>query len=94
MLPTALVVMMCATLAQHLGLSEAVVGVVARVAKCPKCMSFWCTALVLIYLGCDPLVAAGLSLLMAYASHWFGIALYALNYLYDRLWQKIDRQRR
>lgn len=90
MLLTALAVMMCATLAQHLGLSEAAAGVAARIARCPKCMSFWCTALALLALGCDPLATAGLSLLMAYASHWFGLALCALNILFDRTWQKTN----
>lgn len=87
--------MMSATLAQHLGLPEAVAGVVARVAKCPKCMSFWCSALILLLSECDPVIAVGLSLLMAYLSHWFGLVLYKLNDLYDTIWQRmITRQRR
>jgi hypothetical protein len=88
MLWIALIAMMAACLVQHLGLSQAIASVVSRVAKCPKCLAFWTTILVLLILGCNPFVALVLSLLMSYLSHFFGLVLMVLNKIYDRLWQR------
>lgn len=93
MVLTALAVMLAATLAQHLGLSEAVAGVLVKIAKCPKCMSFWCTLAVLLYAGCDVFTALGLSLITAYVSQWLGLVLYALNIMYNRIWERIHRRK-
>lgn len=87
-------VMMCATLAQHLGLPQAVADVVSRIAGCPMCCSFWSSLLVLVLIGCDTFIAVGLSLLMAYLSHWFGLVLMMFNGLYDGLWRRARRRRR
>lgn len=84
----ALMSMMAACLAQHLGLAEAVASVIHKVAKCPKCMTFWTTLAVLISLGCEPFTASALSILMSYLSHYFGLVLMVLNKVYDWLWQK------
>ena len=47
----ALISMVVGVLIQHLGLSEAVVGVVQKIAKCPKCCAFWLTLATLAYFG-------------------------------------------
>lgn len=47
----ALMVMIVAGLAHHLGLSEAIAMVVVKVAKCPKCLTFWTTFFILIAVG-------------------------------------------
>lgn len=83
--------MMLATLAHHLGLPEAIARVVLKVAKCPKCLSFWIALLVLVLVGCNVFVAIGLSLIAAYLSFWFGLLLGVLNRKYDDLWQKLQR---
>lgn len=87
----ALIAMMLATLAHHLGLPEAIARVVLKVAKCPKCLSFWIALLVLVLVGCNVFVAIGLSLIAAYLSFWFGLLLGVLNRKYDDLWQKLQR---
>lgn len=87
MMLIALIAMMLATLAQHLGLPEAVARVVLRVAKCPKCLSFWIALLVLVRSGCNVFAAVGLSLTVAYLSFWFGLLLGWLNRKYAKLWQ-------
>lgn len=94
MLLTALIVMSVTVLAQHLGLSDAVANVVSKILKCPKCLTFWTVLFVLIVIGCDPFLAMGLSVLMAYLSAWCGLLLYLLNQLYDWIWQRISRQDR
>lgn len=88
MLWIALIVMMAACLMQHLGLSQAIAAVVSKIAKCPKCLTFWTTALVLLMSGCDALIALVLSLLMSYLSHFFSLVLMVLNKIYDWLWQR------
>lgn len=84
----ALIVMMTAVMAQHLGLSDAVAKVVSKVLKCPRCLSFWTVLFVLVILGCDLIIAMGLSVLMAYLSIWIGLLLGKLNDLYDKLWRR------
>lgn len=91
MMSIALIAMMLATLAHHLGLPEAVARVGLKVAKCPKCLSFWIALLVLVLFGCNVFVAVGLSLVAAYLSFWFGLLLGVLNRKYDELWQKLQR---
>lgn len=91
MMLIALIAMMLATLAQHLGLPEAIARVVLKVAKCPKCLSFWIALFVLAILGCNIIVAIGLSLIVAYLSFWFGLLLGYLNRKYDELWQRIQK---
>jgi hypothetical protein len=80
--------MIGACLAQHLGLSQAIAGVVFKIAKCSKCLSFWCVFFVLVMSKCSLVMALLLSVLMAYLSHYFNIVLMFLNNLYDWLWQK------
>lgn len=87
----ALIAMMLATLAHHLGLPEAIARVVLKVAKCPKCLSFWLALFVLILFGCNAFVAIGLSLIAAYLSFWLGLLLGWLNRKYDELWQKLQK---
>ena len=88
MLLTALIAMLVATLAHHLGLSEAVAKVISKILKCPRCLTFWFVLFVLFACGCNILIAIGLSILMAYLSIWIGLPLGMLNDLYERLWQR------
>ena len=91
MMTIALIAMMLATLAHHLGLPEAIARVGLKVAKCPKCLSFWIALLVLVLVECNVFIAVGLSLIAAYLSFWFGLLLGVLNRKYDELWQKLQR---
>lgn len=87
----ALIVMIVAGLAHHLGLPEAIASVVAKVARCPKCLTFWATLIILLMVGSSLLIAVMLSVLMAYLSHYWGLVLMILNDLYDKLWQRINK---
>lgn len=89
----ALTAAFAALLAQHLGLAEELAGLVVKVAKCPKCTTFWITLAALVYSGCDVVAAVALSLLMAYLSFWTGFPLIGAQKLYDWLWQKINRKK-
>lgn len=94
MIMTALAVMVFATTAQHLGLTEAVAGVLSKIAECHMCCTFWCTLCVLLLCGADPIVSAGLSLMMAYLSHWFALFLELMNHFYERVWERIRRRKK
>lgn len=90
MMLIALIVMMLATLAHHLGLPETVARIGLKIAKCPKCLSFWFALLVLVLVRCNVFIAIGLSLIVAYLSFWFGLLLGWLNRKYDKLWQRLQ----
>lgn len=90
MVRIALIAMLVAVLAQHLGLSEAVARIILKVAKCPKCLTFWCVLGAEIAMQSNPLVAIGLSLMCAYLVSWVGLLLVYLYKLYDRLWQRLN----
>lgn len=90
---TAIAVMAGATLAQHLGLTDAIARVIRKIASCPMCCTFWTSIGVLtaIY-GATPAEAALLSILAAYMSHWFVIVLVLLQKIYDKLWRRTTKR--
>lgn len=79
-----------ATLAVHLGLTEAIAAVVMRIASCERCAAFWLTAAALWHAGADVITIAALSILAAYASHWVGIILIVLQHIYNKVWQRAN----
>lgn len=93
MLLVALIVTISAILAQHLGLSSAIVGVVTKVSRCPKCLSFWSVFVTLVILRAHIIVAIGLSLACAYLSNWLGLLLMFLANIYDDLWGRINQRK-
>lgn len=86
----ALLASLLASLAVHLGLPEAVVGVLRRAAVCAKCSAFWITLTVLLVVGCPPLASAGLALLGSYLSHWYSLVLLKLQQIYNAIWQRLN----
>lgn len=93
MFAIALITMFCATLAQHLGLGEAVMRVAIKVSRCPKCLSFWMVLFVLLLHNTKPLIAMGLSLICSYLSNWVGLILMKLAKIYEKIWQKVNKKR-
>lgn len=87
----ALIAMIVAVLAHHLGLSEAVASVVSKIARCPKCLTFWLVLLVLAVSGENTIVAITLSLFCAYVSNWIGLLLMWLNKAYSKVWETINK---
>lgn len=87
----AIVLMMVATTAVHLGLPQAISKVMVKVFGCHKCLSFWTTLVVLQIAGVPLSAALPLSFLSAYLSGWFAMVLVWINKLYERLWEKLNR---
>lgn len=93
MLWLALMAMAVACLAQHIGLPQAVASVLAKVARCSKCLTFWITLTVLLIANGRLIVAIMLAIVMAYVSHYFGFVIVLLQQLYDWLWERVNREK-
>lgn len=87
----AMLLMVVAAVATHLGLSQAIGSVVTKVCRCHKCLSFWLSLFGLAVAGCPAAVAVLLSILAAYASGWFALLLILMNNLFERLWQRLNK---
>lgn len=85
-------VMVGASLAQHLGLTEAVAKVIGKIASCPMCCTFWICIFVFTLVYKSPIHhSLLLSICTAYASHWFVIVLIILQKKYKELWQRLTK---
>jgi hypothetical protein len=93
MIAIAIAVMIGCTIAVHLNLPQAICGVVSKICKCHKCLSFWGTIVVLLLMGCNIIIAAMFAIAMAYLSNWFAMLLVWLNYKYEELWLKLNRKK-
>jgi hypothetical protein len=92
MVLTAIIAAFVGFFAQHLGIVQAVLSVVSRIGKCPKCTCFWVTLFVLVYVKCNILVAILLSILGSYMSIWLGLVFVWLNKKYNLLWQRLNKE--
>lgn len=92
MIWTALVAMVGAILGQHLGLFEAMSKVALKISKCPKCSTFWVCLSVLLFSGDSPIIAVSLSIVAAYMSYWVGLLLILINRLYNKIWERLQRE--
>ena len=93
MVGIAMLLMVIATTAVHLGLPQAMAQVGMKICKCHKCLSFWLTLLGLLVIGCPIHYAALLSLMAAYLSNWLSLLLIMLYDLYDKLWQRLNKRK-
>ena len=89
----AIVLMMVATTAVHLGLPQAISRVLVKVFGCHKCLSFWTTLVVLQLAGVSLDIALPLSFVSAYLSNWFAVLLVMLNKIYEKLWQRVNKSK-
>ena len=90
----ALATMVVCVIAQHLGLTEAISSVLARISKCYRCVTFWGTLMSLIALKKGIFEALFLSILMSYLSNFFALSLVWMQRQYNILWEKVERGKR
>lgn len=80
------------TLANHLGLVEAVEGVIRHkipIVSCSKCLSFWVVLLCSLLYG-QPLIASvAVSFVCAYCAVWLELLFGYIDTLYNRLYENI-----
>ena len=86
----AIVMMVVATVAVHLGLPQAIAKVMVKVFGCHKCLTFWSTLVVVQLFGYSIDIALSLSILAAYLSNWFALLLVWYNKLYEYLWKEVN----
>ena len=89
----ALAVMIASTLIVNLGLGEAIADVSSKILKCPVCLTFWSTLSSMYYYDADIITMLVLSISMAYLSNYFGLVVYVLNLLYNRIWMVLNKKR-
>lgn len=87
----AIVTMIVATVAVHMGLPQAIAKIVVKVFGCHKCLTFWTTFVALHLFGFSPVIALPLSLVAAYLSNWFAMLLVVYNQIYEDLWQRLNK---
>lgn len=81
-----------ATLANHLGLIEAIEGVAKMeipIINCPKCLSFWSVLLYSILSGCELIASVAVSFVCAYCAVWLELLFGYIDTLYNRLYENI-----
>lgn len=91
---TALVTACIVMLAHHLGLVAKVADVISQIAGCCRCSVFWAVLAATLITGVEPLLCVLAAIVLAYASEWASLVLFAANQLYDKLWQRIKNQHR
>lgn len=89
---TPIATMVIATLAVHMGLTDAILKVVSKVATCSQCATFWGTLTVLtVFCNGSVVVDVTVSVIAAYTSNWFVLLLIYLQSKYNRLWQRVKK---
>ena len=91
---TALITACIVMLAHHLGLVTKVADVISQIAGCCRCSVFWSVLAATVITGVEPLLCVLAAIVLAYASEWASLCLFAANKLYDKLWQRIKNQHR
>lgn len=80
------------TLVNHLGLVDAVEGVINRklpVVNCPKCLTFWSGLAYLLFNRMPVIQSIAIALLMSYAALWLWLSMGYLDSLYNWIYGKI-----
>ncbi len=79
-----------ATLANHMGLVEAIEGVIRHkipVLNCSKCLSFWSVLLYGLFSGIRVIPSVAISFLCAFVAVWFALSLGLIDKLYNDVYQ-------
>lgn len=87
-----LLLVLSATLANHLGLIEAIEGVLhfkIPVLNCPKCCSFWLVLAYSLLRGQELVASVAVSFLSAYSAVWLELLCGYVDTLYNRLYENI-----
>lgn len=82
--------MASATMANHMGLVDAVervLGFGLPILNCPKCCTFWLTLLYTLLAGETVIHSVAISFLMAYLAYWFNLILGVADTLYNRIYE-------
>ena len=81
-----------ATLANHLGLVEAIEKVIRHklpILNCSMCASFWSVLIYSLCIGRPPIASVAVSFLCAYAAVWLELLCGYIDTLHDKLYESI-----
>lgn len=87
-----LLLMLSCTLANHLGLVEAIEGVIRHkipILNCSKCAGYWVVLIYSIYIGRPLIASVAVSFLCAYAAVWLELLCGYIDTLYNRYYEDI-----
>lgn len=87
-----LLLMLSCTLANHLGLVEAIEGVIRHkipILNCSKCAGYWVVLIYSIYIGRPLIASVAVSFLCAYAAVWLELLCGYIDTLYNRCYENI-----
>lgn len=88
----AAIVFIC-TAVNHLGLIKTIEGIIKRelpVVNCPRCLTCWSVMFYQVVTGCHPLLSLAISFLCAYTALWLNLLMYAIDALYNHIYDKIQ----
>lgn len=83
------------TLMNHMGLVEAVEGVIRHklpIVNCSKCCSFWCCLVYALLSGVPVIPSVAVSFGAAYAAVWFELLLGYIDTLYIKFYESLYPQ--
>lgn len=87
----ATIVMFCCTMANHLGLVDAIEGVTGRhipIVNCSKCFTFW-TTLAYLMLNIPITHAFAAAFALSWCAVWLELVLGAMDKVYERIYCKL-----
>ena len=90
---TALMLMVCVVLFNHMGLCDAVEGILHyrfKVLSCVKCGTFWTVLIASLVEGTPIIMSMALSFMTAYAALWLELLLGLLGRAYEDTYDKIQ----
>ena len=85
-------IMWSCTLANHMGLIEAVEDVVKRkipILDCCKCSTFWITLAYCLFTTRSVIPSVAVSFLFAYLAVWLELAFGLIDNLYNRIYESV-----
>ena len=84
--------MLSATLANHLGLVEAIEGVLKHqipILNCSKCASFWAVLIYTLVTGCGLIASVAVSFVCAFLAVWLELLLGGIDVIYGRIYENL-----
>ena len=83
-------IVLSATLANHLGLIDAIEKVIRHkipVVNCSKCLSFWSVLIYSLIIGQPVIESVAVSFLCAYAALWLELGFGCIDTLYNKIYE-------
>lgn len=87
-----IMIMVCCTLFNHMGLCEAIEKVIKHkipIINCVKCFTFWSCLIYMILTKYDILLSLFIAFIMSYISLWLEMILGYMTMIYNKIYDEI-----